>query len=66
MKVRLVLVIAILPMIVSCQQIVKNIEVNEAPPIPIALAGHAGGLVEGCVVVAGGNNWSTDRTKKTG
>ena len=64
MKVRLVLVIAILPMIVSCQQVVKNIEVNEAPPIPIALAGHAGGLVEGCVVVAGGNNWSTDRTKK--
>ncbi len=30
MKVRLVLVIAILPMIVSCQQVVKNIEVNEA------------------------------------
>lgn len=38
--------------------------VTEGPPIPLATAGHIGGLVRGVPVVAGGSSWIEDRTKK--
>lgn len=38
--------------------------VDEAPPLPGGRGGHAAGLVNGMLVVAGGNSWSADRTKK--
>ena len=67
-----VLVMGILPMITLCQQRVvtsqtfdRVAEFSERPPLPIARAGHAAGLVDGFVLVAGGNNWSTDRTIKS-
>ena len=39
--------------------------VSEGPPIPIATAGHAGGLVDGMPVVVGGSHWSDDRATKS-
>jgi N-acetylneuraminic acid mutarotase len=40
--------------------------VTEGVPLPDGWArgGHAGGMVDGIVVVAGGNNWSKDKTTK--
>jgi N-acetylneuraminic acid mutarotase len=44
----------------------KIYEVTEGTPLPEewARGGHAGGIVEGSIVVAGGNNWSKDKSTK--
>jgi N-acetylneuraminic acid mutarotase len=39
--------------------------VNEGVNLPRGRGGHAAGNVDGCVVVAGGNDWGRDRTKKS-
>ncbi len=39
-------------------------QVSEGPPIPVATAGHIGGIVSGVPVVAGGSSWSEDRKTK--
>lgn len=40
--------------------------VTDGVPLPVewARGGHAGGIVEGRLIVAGGNNWSKDKTTK--
>lgn len=38
--------------------------VTEGPQLPQGRGSHAGGVVEGRVVVAGGSSWSSDRTTK--
>ena len=44
----------------------NNCSVTEGTPLPQewARGGHMAGIVEGCVIVAGGNNWSKDKTTK--
>ena len=39
-------------------------QISEGPQLPLAVAGHAGGLVDGLPVVAGGSSWPLD--PKTG
>ena len=43
-----------------------NCRVSEGTPLPdeFIRGGHSGGLVERSVIVAGGNNWSKDKTTK--
>jgi len=38
--------------------------VSEGPALPYGIAAHAGGVVRGVPVVAGGSSWSADKTKK--
>jgi len=38
--------------------------ISEGPAIPISAAGHAGGMVAGDPVVAGGSHWSADKSTK--
>jgi N-acetylneuraminic acid mutarotase len=38
--------------------------ISAGPVLPVSTAGHAGGLVEGVPVIAGGSTWSDDKTTK--
>ena len=58
-------------LLVSCQENPilyspgqTTVSISEPPALPMARAGHAGGIVDGRVVVAGGGNWSDDRSTK--
>ena len=58
-------------LVVSCQEISVpwssaqiEVSIDEPPALPIARAGHVGGMVDGRVFVAGGSNWSDDRSTK--
>lgn len=44
----------------------RDCRVSEGTPLPdeFIRGGHAGGMLENSVVVAGGNNWSKDKTTK--
>jgi hypothetical protein len=39
-------------------------QVTEGPSLPIAVGGHAGGLVDGHPVIVGGSGWTEDRKTK--
>ncbi len=41
-----------------------DFKITEGPQLPRGRGGHAVGIVDGCVVVAGGSDWSKDRTTK--
>ncbi len=40
-------------------------EITEAPSLPLGMAGHAGGLVQGFPIVAGGSRWDGEGEAKT-
>jgi len=41
-----------------------TVTLTKETPIPVPRGGHAAGMVDGQLVVAGGNNWSIDKTTK--
>lgn len=43
---------------------VSSATISDGPTLPLSVAGHAGGLVNGVPVVAGGNRWSDDKATK--
>lgn len=40
-------------------------EITEAPSLPLGMAGHAGGVVQGFPIVAGGSRWDGEGEAKT-
>ena len=40
-------------------------QINEGPRLPLGRGSHAGGIIDGRIVIVGGTSWNLDRTRKS-